>query len=311
MPLSNSGVRVINPILSTVVQGYRNSDLVGNALFPRVPVAASGGQILEFGKEAFMQYAAARAPGGTTKRIPFGYLGKPYTLFNEALESQVPREHLRDAKQVPGLDLAVGAVNTVMKSLLLSLEVAQANLALNAANYASSNKVALAGASKWSDYANSDPAAQMEGYRDQIRQACGVFPNTLLLSAQAMKTLKQHPKILDRLKYTGRDVVTEDLIANLWNIKNVVVGGSIKADDAGVLSDVWGNNAVLAYVPQSKADLQAIEPSYGYTYTMEGHPLVEEPYWEANSKSWIYGVSFERAPVLSGISAGFLIQNPA
>ena len=38
--------------------------------------------------------------------------------------------------------------------------------------------------------------------------------------------------------------------------------------------------------------------------------MVETPYWDANSKSWVYGVSYERAPVLSGIASGYLIVNP-
>ena len=44
---------------------------------------------------------------------------------------------------------------------------------------------------------------------------------------------------------------------------------------------------------------------------MRGHPLVETPYWDGNTKSWIYGVSYERAPVLAGMSAGYLISSPA
>ena len=89
--MSNNSVRVIDPILTTYVQGYKQQNLVGDNLFPVVPVDASGGRILEFGKEDFKIYAAGRAPGGKTKRIEVGYLGKPYALGNDALEALVPR----------------------------------------------------------------------------------------------------------------------------------------------------------------------------------------------------------------------------
>ncbi|MCB6182318.1 major capsid protein [Leeia sp. TBRC 13508] len=308
MPMSGSQVRVINPILSTVVQGYRQQGLVGSELFPRIPVEVSAGQILEFDKTHFLQVNAARAPGGRTARIQFGYLGKPFVLNNQSLEAPVPREYLRDASVVPGIDLGSRAVNVVMKNLLMQLEMDQATVALNASSYGASNKVALTGTSKWSD-TTSDPGGQLEGYKDAVRQSCGVYPNVLLLSAQAWKTLKQHPTIKDRLKYTGRDSLTTDMLAKLWDLDKVVVGAGVKADDAGVLSDIWGNNAVLAYVPQASQSIE--EPSYGYTYTMNGHPLVEEPYYENSHKAWIYGVGFERVPVLSGIASGYLIQNPA
>lgn len=308
MPMSQSQVRVINPILTNVVQGYRQQNLVGDLLFPRVPVEISGGQVLEFDKAAFMQYSTARAPGGATRRIQFGYLGKPFALFNHGLEAPVPREFLRDAKVMPGIDLGTRAVNLVMRTMLLTLEIDQATLATNAASYGANSKIALAGGSKWSD-PGSDPTTQIVAYKNQVRAQCGVYPNVCVLSAQAYAALQTHPKILDRIKYTGRDSVTTELLAKLWDLDKVEVGAAVKADDGGNFSDVWGNNAVLAYVPQASLGME--EPSYGYTYVLRGHPLVEEPYYDNNAKSWIYGVGFERAPVLSGITSGFLIQNPA
>lgn len=302
-----SAVRVINPILTTHVQGYRQAGLVGQVLFPRVPVEVSGGQILEFGKESFNLYNARRAPGAGTKRIQFGYLGKPFALLNDALEAPVPREYLRDASQVPGIDLGTRAVNLVMRSILLGLEVDQAALALDAAKYDANHKVALLGADKWSD-AGSDPIVQMEEYRNAVRASTGVYPNVLLLSADAFSALKTNAKIREQFKCTSPDSITAQMLATLFELERVAVGAAVSANDAGVFSDVWGNNAVLAYVPQNPSGME--EPSYGYTYTMSGHPLVEEPYYDNNAKSWIYGVGFERAPVLSGIASGFLIQNP-
>src|SRR5690606_25974123 len=62
-------VRVVDPVLSQVALGYRHPEHVGMALFPRVPVQVSGGQILEFGKESFRLYNSLRAPGAATKRV--------------------------------------------------------------------------------------------------------------------------------------------------------------------------------------------------------------------------------------------------
>ncbi len=67
--MTTSQARVVDPILSTVAQGYQNSELIGNALFPHVAVQQRAGKILSFGKESFMAYDTARAPGGPIKRI--------------------------------------------------------------------------------------------------------------------------------------------------------------------------------------------------------------------------------------------------
>jgi hypothetical protein len=303
--MNAAATRVINPILTTIAQGYSQADLVGHFLFPRVPVEISGGQVLEFGKESFKLYNSRRAPGGATKRISFGYLGKPFALYNDALESPVPREFLRDAKVMPGLDLGQRAVNVVMRSLILGLEVAQATLACDAAQYDNNHKITLAGVTKWSDPA-SDPIVQMDTYKEAIRSTVGIRPNTLLLSAQAFSAAKTNVKIRAQFQYTNPDSLTLEMLARVFDVKRLVVGEAVTSNDAGVISDVWGNNAILAYVPDVPTSMEV--PSYGYTYTMQGHPLVEEPDYDNNAKSWIYGVGFERAPVLSGITSGYLIQ---
>lgn len=308
MAMSASQTRVVDPVLTTVVQGYQHVEHVGVALFPEVPVQISGGQVLEFGRESFKLYNARRAPGSATKRIQFGYMGKSFSLVQDALEGTVPREHLRDASRTPGINLGQRAVNIVMKALSMTLESDRATLATTAANYDASHKVTLSGSDKWSD-GGSDPATQIDAGKEAVRASVGIYPNTLILSARAFNAAKTHPDVVERFKYTSRESVTSEMLAALWDLEKVVVGRAVASDDEGQSIDLWGNNAVLAYVPTSPSGME--EPSFGYTYIMAGHPLVEKPYYENNAKSWIYPVTFERLPVLTGMLSGYLIQDPA
>lgn len=299
--------RVNDPILSTVVQGYKHPEHVGIFLFPAVPVAVSGGKVIEFDKAAFRLYNTLRAPGSATKRITFGYQGKPYSLENHALEAAVPREHLRDASMVPGIDLGSRAVNNVMRVESLVLENDQATIARNLTNYDANHKVTLSGTAQWNDYANSDPIGDVKAGREAVRSSTGVYPNVIEISALVMAKLSEHPNILDKIKYTQRGVVTAELLAILFEVDRVVIGKAIGFADDDTTIEVWGKDVVMAYVPTNPSGME--EPSYGYTYTMQGHPAVEVPYWDPNSKSWIYGVANERDPVLSGIASGFIIKN--
>ena len=308
MGMSSSQIRVVDPVLSKIIQGFQHVEHVGFNLFPSVSVQVSGGQVLEFGKESFKFYKSRRAPGTNTNRIQFGYLGKSFTLVQDALEGTVPREFLRDANIVPGVDLGMKAAKSVQRSLLLGLENDQAVLATTAGNYDSDHKTELTGTDKWSD-GGSDPAGDINAGKEVVRSSVGIYPNTLLLSAKAFNAVKEHPKVVERFKYTSKDSVTPNMLAGLWDLKKVVVGKAIGFNDAGASIDIWGNNAVLAYVPASSSGME--EPSFGYTYTMQNHPLVEKPYYENNAKSWIYPVTYERIPVLTGILSGYLIQNPA
>lgn len=195
-----------------------------------------------------------------------------------------------------------------MKTELLELEYEQGVMATDATQYDANHKIALSGTSKWSD-PSCVITPTIDTYREAIRSTVGIYPNVMVLSAQAFNAAKNNPSILDKFKYTSSDSVSADMLAKLWNLNKVVVGEAVTADDAGNMTDIWGNNAVLAYVPATPTALE--EPSYGYTYTMEGHPLVEEAYYDNSAKAWVYGVGFERIPVLSGITSGFLVQTPA
>ncbi|MGZ8245835.1 major capsid protein [Methylomagnum sp.] len=311
--MNPSQARVIDPILTEVAVGYSNPDRVGSVLFPEVPIGQRGGRVIKFGKEAFRKFSARRAPGGKTKRVQYGYTSDPIALVQDSLEGMVPYELMEEAEAVPGIDLGNMAVGQVMNSITLLKEIEQAELALNASNYDNNHKVALTGSDKWT-HADSDPGQQMDDYKEAIRSSIGVYPNTLTLSPVAIKALRRNKVIRDQFKYTNASVITLDMLKAYFELENIVVGKAVyvdenAADDADP-SDVWGNNAVLAYVAPPASRSQG-EPSFGYTYELRGYPNVETPYEERSEKSWIYPVTHERRPYLTGALAGFLIQNPA
>ncbi len=312
MALNPSEARIINPILTNLAQGYSDPEFVGFTLFPPVPVAVAGGQVLEFGKESFRRHSTARAPGTEIKRVTYGYLGKPYALENHAIAGQVPVETQRDAKAVPGIDTAAGAAELAMKIVRRGLEVQQATVATNAANYGNNNKIALTGAGKFSDPA-STPILAMDGFREAVRSSCGLYPNAGVFSALAWIAFKNNPSVKATLSDNRSRTVTLADARDLLQIPNLAIGTAVgyvdSADNFNANGDLWGNNIVLGVTALgSKSNAM---PSYGYTYTMSGHPAFFNPYYDPGTNSWVYPAVYERIPVLSGIASGFLVQNPA
>lgn len=307
--MTPSGARVVDPVLSTIAQGYQNSEMIASALFPSVTVPVRGGKIITFGKEDFMLYGTQRAPGENTKRVQFGYGSGNYALVDYGLEGQVAIEVIQEGAAGPGIDHAAMAIRKVSNIMALRLEKQAADLARTAASYAAANKITKSGTAQWSDLASgvSDPIADIETAKDAVRAATGKRPNTVVMGAQVMAKLRQHPKIIDRIKYTGRDIATAELLAALFGVQRVLVGDAIYSNDAGTaFTDVWGKDVVVAYTELgSVADMGA--PSYGYTYQLDGYPLVEEAYYDRNTKSWVFPVTRAEAPVLASASAGYLI----
>lgn len=308
--LNQRTAAVIDPILSTHARGYRNSTFIAPVLFPRVTIPNRSMRVIRFGKEAFRMLNTRRAPGADKKRVQYGYADDPVALVQDALEAVVPVEHQEEAEKVPGINLGAGAVNMVLDVVELGHEYEAAQLARNAASYDANHKLALVGTARWTS-ALSDPKADVDAAKEVIRRSIGRYPNTLVIGPNSANGMKRNPKVTEQFKYTGRDSVTVEMLAAYLDIKRVVIGEAVylpeTSDDTALASDIWGNDAILAYVPENGDSYQV--PSFGYTYELSGYPQVEQPYFERKNDSWIYPTKVERRSYLTGAEGGFLFQN--
>lgn len=137
-----------------------------------------------------------------------------------------------------------------------------------------------------------------------------------MLGEPVYRALKGHPDIIERIKYTeglreNATTVTPAKLAAYFDIERVVVGRA-RTGKPGSFSPVWGKHAVLAYVGQSSLDSAQAnmgEPSFGYTYRLEGYPMVEEAWFDKRSDNWVYPVTSEETSTIAGKAAGYLFSS--
>lgn len=311
MPQPTPGqARVVDPILTAVARGYRSPKAaVANVLFPIIPVGLRGGRIISFGPDDFKLVNTARAPGANTKRVQFGYASDPYALVDYRLEGVAPNEIQEEASNGPGIDVSSGAVRRVQNTMALEREKKAADLARDDARYDAANKETLSGTSQWS-HASSDPFTDIMDAKEVIRSKTGEKPNVLTLGPKVLTAVRTHPKVLDRLSTASdRPPATLQQLQALFELQQIVEGEAVYHDGTQ-FQDVWGKDAILAFTtPASMQEMGS--PSYGYTYQLEGRPMVEEGYEDRNANSWIYPVTDAYQPVLPGATAGFLFKNAA
>lgn len=307
MSMNLAQARVVDPILSEHARGYSNGDFVGHVLFPAVTMPTRAAKRIEFDRSSFRRRRTRRAPGAPIAALEFGFEGKPVGLHQEALSAITPIEHQQEAGAVPGIDLQRVGVDTVLAVIALEKEIQQATIARNAASYASTNKAALAGDFKWSD-PDSNPKEQVFDAKEVIRKRIGRRPNTLVLAGGLTSALGKHPKILDHFKYTNASAISIPMLASYFDIANVVSGDAIYDTSDTATVDVWGGDAILAWVAPA-GQRQMPLPSYGYTYELLNHPLVETARWDGDIRSWKNDVLDEFSPELVGPDAGFLFQD--
>lgn len=306
MTMSRSQARVIDPVLSQVALGYKNARYVGTTLMPIIECPKSGVRLMKFGKEAFVKYSMRRAPGAKVARVQYGYAAEPISLVQDSLEAVVPREWMRDTDDVPAIKQASRAVNTVMNSVSLGLECEIAEIATNSANYSAKNQVLVGADDKWVN-PTSKLQKQMQDYKDAVRMQIGIDPNVLVLTPADFNACKNHPEVKERFKYTSAESITAEMLANFFELDEVQVGKAVWTPDENTAVQNCWTDSVLAFVPEEEERDMGV-PSFGYTYVLDDHPLVEEPYFDKSIKSWLYPMEYERRPYQTSMNAGFLIR---
>ena len=127
---------------------------------------------------------------------------------------------------------------------------------------------------KFSDSA-FDPVGFFDDRKAEIKRQGRRTPNRLALGVEAFNALKNHPAVVERVKYTGSTAnparVTERVLAELFDIEQVKVLESTY-NAAGI-----GQDTDMNFICDSKAALlcyatptpQIDEPSAGYIFTWD------------------------------------------
>ncbi len=317
--MTPAGIRLNqNPILTSLLLGLGQGTMVAEKLFPRLPQALSGIALAQMGNERLRRYNLRRTPGGQTKRVDIKFDGKIYSVAQYSVDVPIPRELLREADESRRLnvsnhlDVSKIAMSTANDILGLDYEIEVATLATTAGTYAAGHVTALAAGTKWSA-STGTPVTDVRAAANVIRKKIGKRPNRLTLSPDAKLAAETNVEVRAYLPSNQMGVATLEQLAKIFEVDEVVCGDAVWVDNTDTGQDVWGNNAVLAYVPKiggAGNDISLAEPGFGFTNVIEGHPFAETPRYDADAKSWIYGATFERQPNVAYNTAAFLFQNP-
>ena len=113
-------LRVVDPVLSKLAQGYSNAQFIGNNVLKVVPMAKEAGEVPTFGDEAFVIEDSERGVGGQRKRIKTNPANMtPVVLHEHSLEDVVDDREKEEAFY----NIAQRKQRVVQNKLGLELEV--------------------------------------------------------------------------------------------------------------------------------------------------------------------------------------------
>ncbi len=304
MPGTLAQKRVVDPVLTNLARGYTNASLIADVIFPVVEVEKEAGKIPQFTKEAFKVYNTERAIRANSNRIsPEGRSTIDFALTEHDIE--YPMDYREIEEDI--FNLKVHATNVTSDVIKLRHEKSAADMLQDLNNFPSGNKITLSAGDKFDD-PTSDPLDVFDTAKNAVRAKIAKYPNVCILGASAFTSLKNHPKITDKIKYTQHAVVTTDLLRQLLQFDVLAVGEAVYADDSGNFNDLWKDNVILAYVPSAQGKRRTyFEPSFGYTLRKKGFPLIDT-YSEKGKLFIVRNTNIFDVKIV-GAEAGYLIND--
>ena len=299
-----------NPVLTTTVNRFMQDSkaFVANRLFPAFYTGEQSAAYYVFDAENMVSVPKniGRAPSAPYSRSIPKLSDDTYNCKEFGHEEPVDdRERKKYSKS---FDADLAAANRIGNILMLTREVRARDKALTSANTATP-------ATKW-DVNGATVIADVDAGKEVVYNSCGMEANLLVLPRSVFNCVKRLAAFLDLIKYTEKGVLTEQLLAELFGVADVVVAGGIenKANEGQTINpgQIWGDNVVLAHVDPSQ-DLKAV--NFGRTFAWTGETgggdnlAIIESYREDEVRSDVHRGRHDVDEKITGPECAYLLSD--
>ena len=291
----------VSQLLSNVSIKYKNDDYIADKVFPIVPVKKDTDQYRVYVRN-WRVPDTLRASRGVANEFSFDVTTNSYVLKNHALKDYV---HWEDADNYDLSSLKEDTTEELTDAILRRRELTVAQLFTKTSW--SLNVSLAAGAEFTANTTTSNPIPVFDTGATTIIQNSGRKPNYGILPRAGFIGAKNHTSVLDRTKYTSKEM-TPVMLAALFDLEELHIPiASYDSSALGVadsITNIWDENAFMGYKPSS-AGLRT--PSSGYIFRKDMAPVRE---WkDEERKADAVEVEYKEDVKVVASLSGYLICN--
>lgn len=277
----------VNPLLTDISVAYRSKNLIGEQIFPTVPVQKETGIYFVVDKENLRAPSdARRADLGRANRVENNLTEATYSLEERSLETPISDRVMRQYQDP--FDPKRNATNLVSDKLAILKEQEIRSAILN------SGATGLDENGAWST-ASTDVLGHIRTAKNSVLKGTGNDANVMVIGKPALDALLTNTALIEAIKYT--QAVTEEALINAlqnyFDIPKVLIGKGVnntsKEGQSDSLDFIWSDEAVVAYVP----DAPSLEtPAAGYLLQLENARYVDEWYEQEHKATFVRANDF-------------------
>lgn len=280
---TQSDLHVNVPLTNVSIAYIQKSDVyIADKIFPKVPVKHQSNMYYRYAKSDWRRTdVQRRAPGTETVGIGWNVDTDSYFCHVYGVHKDIDDQVRANADSVFKLDSDATAF--VTNQLMLKRDIDWAGTFFKTGVWGTDIELKTVGTDatqlRW-DLATSDPIQLFADLQVRAILETGFKFNTAVFGANVMKAIKNHPEIIDRIKYTQKGIVTEDLLATLFGVEKFYTSYATVNEGPDIpdarLQDASGenkfvcspNDVLLCYTTSAPS---LMTPTAGYTFTWNGY----------------------------------------
>ena len=241
---------MIPSYLQALTIGFTPKGMIADRVSPRIPVTVQSGKYRIFGKNNLIQRKADWHPGMIPNAIE-----TRWSSGNFYAEIYKLRQMILDAERVNNQSALLGGIpdlegvytQNVTNALAIAREKRIATLFTTPGNYPGANVITKAGGSEWNLVGGEAVFTDLITLAGTVADAAMVTMADLsvVIPEPVFRTaLMRNTALLDAIKYTQKGIVTEDMLAALLGVKEVIISRSMTA---GAGLEIAGADVLTGY----------------------------------------------------------------
>jgi hypothetical protein len=274
MPQPTSGDVHVDAFLTNILVAFTQdpNNFVAGKVFPDVPVAKQSDIVLKYDRGDWNRAVAQKRAPGTPSAGGGWKTDKTDTYFADvwAVHKDVD-DQVRSNQDAP-ISMDRDATQWVSLQLLLRKDIEWASNFFTTGIWTGSTTAGdITPGTLW-DAAAGDPIFDIQEQMVSIAQKTGQKATKIVFSMDTWNAVRNNGEVLDRIKHTQRGIVTEELVAALLGLEEVLVLSAIQTTSTEGATDVMAfiggvKDALLVYTPATPSILL---PAAGYNFMWTG-----------------------------------------
>lgn len=301
--------------LSNVAIAYRPEGMIADMIAPIVTVPKQSDAYYVWNQaDAFRPENDNRAPATEANVMTRSISSGTFFCKNYALKERTPYEDLENADASFVFISRQARAEAVKDKLMLNMEYRVAMQCTSGSNVGSYTTVASAWTTKTT--ALSNPVGNIQTALNNVQDATGYRPNSMIIGAYAWRLLREHADMVERvygsLSPTGGRIVAVEQAKQLFELERLLVGGTYyntaQEGQTMSLSGLWNDNVLVYYAPMTP---RIDKPSFMYGFrwnAIQGMSMQAEVFQLPRAKAEEVQLGYYQDEKITAANLAFLIK---